>query len=101
MKVKRVKFIIDGDDAHFNHLYKLLNSTENVLEYRDEIVKTIAKIVNETDKTLFTQLGQSKENITFFVSITDDDEAEELENQSVSQMTQSNLANDFLKHYDS
>lgn len=32
--------------------------------------------------------------------MTDDDEAEELENQSVVLMTESSLASEFLKRYD-
>lgn len=89
-----------GDGGHFNHLYKLLNSTENVIQYRNEIVKTIAKVVNEANNELFSQFGQSKEKITFFISMTDDDGAIELENQSVVLMTNPDLANEFLERYD-
>jgi hypothetical protein len=86
-------------DGHFNHLYKLLNTTKNVHEYQNEIVKTVAKVVNETDTAFFSKFGQSKEDITFFMSITDDDGADELENRSVVLMTSEKLADEFLGRY--
>lgn len=86
-------------NAHFNHIYKLLNSTENVSDYKDKIVEIIAKTVLSTDSEVFKQYGQLKEDITFFVSMTDDDMAEELENQSVIKMTPKDLAKDFLMRY--
>ncbi|MDP1512749.1 DUF4303 domain-containing protein [Paenibacillus sp. CMAA1739] len=76
-----------------------LYATDNVLAYKDEMIKIMAKVVKATDEILFTQFGQSKEDITFFVSMTDDDMAEELENQSVIQMTNAKLVDGFLRRY--
>ncbi len=76
-----------------------LYATDNVLAYKDEMINIMAKVVKETDEVLFTQFGQSKEDITFFVSMTDDDMAEELENQSVIQMTNAKLVDGFLRRY--
>ncbi|ADM70117.2 hypothetical protein PPE_02284 [Paenibacillus polymyxa E681] len=69
------------------------------IDYKDEMIKIMAKIVKETDDVLFNQFGQSKEDIIFFVSMTDDDMAEELENQSVIQMTNAKLVDGFLHRY--
>ncbi|WP_328802633.1 DUF4303 domain-containing protein [Paenibacillus sp. LX16] len=88
-----------GDTTHFNHISKFLYATENVLDYKDEMIKIMAKVVKETDDVLFDQFGQSKEDIIFFVSMTDDDMAEKLENQSVIQMTNAKLVDDFLHRY--
>nr|WP_301291428.1 DUF4303 domain-containing protein [Paenibacillus xylanexedens] len=86
-----------GEDTHFNHISRLLYATEEVQEYKDEIIRIIAKVVNETADDVFAQYGQAKADITFFVSLTDDDLAEEIENQSVHQMTVPSLASKFLK----
>lgn len=88
-----------GDATHFNHISRFLYATENVSDYRDEMVKIIAKVVLETDDALLTQYGQSKEDIIFFMSMTDDDQAEELENQSAAQMTNPQLVSSFLQRY--
>jgi hypothetical protein len=88
------------DSGDFNNISKLMNTTKNVHEHSDDIVKIIAKVVNETDGSLFAQFGQSKEDTTFFVSLSDDDGAEELENQSVVLMTTPKLSGEFLKRYD-
>ncbi|OBA04449.1 hypothetical protein A9P44_17990 [Paenibacillus polymyxa] len=88
-----------GDTTHLNHISKFLYATDNVLDYKDEMIKIMAKVVIGTDDVLFTQFGQSKEDITFFVSMTDDDMAEELENQSVIQMTNAKLVDGFLRRY--
>ncbi|WP_433746646.1 DUF4303 domain-containing protein [Paenibacillus amylolyticus] len=89
-----------GEDTHFNHISRLLYATEEVREYKDEIIRIIAKVVNETADDVFAQYGQIKADITFFVSLTDDDLAEEIENQSVHQMTVPGLVSTFLKRYD-
>lgn len=88
-----------GDATHLNHISKFLYATENVLDHKDEMIKIMAKVVNETDDALFNQFGQSKEDIIFFVSMTDDDMAEELEDQSVIQMTNAKLVDGFLHRY--
>ncbi|MGG4217968.1 DUF4303 domain-containing protein [Paenibacillus jamilae] len=88
-----------GDTTHLNHISKLLYATENVLDYKDEMIKIMAKVVKETDDVLFNQFSQSKEDIIFFVSMTDDDMAEELEDQSVIQMTNAKLVDGFLYRY--
>ncbi|WP_025685689.1 DUF4303 domain-containing protein [Paenibacillus maysiensis] len=88
-----------GDTTHLNHISKFLYATENVFDYKDEMIKIMAKVVKETDDVLFSQFGQSKEDIIFFVSMTDDDMAEELENQSVIQMTNAKLVDGFLHRY--
>lgn len=89
-----------GEDTHFNHISRLLYATEEVQEYKEEIIRIIAKVVNETADDVFARYGQAKADITFFVSLTDDDLAEEIENQSVNQMTVLSLASKFLKRYD-
>ncbi|OMF65042.1 DUF4303 domain-containing protein [Paenibacillus sp. FSL R5-0766] len=89
-----------GEDTHFNHISRLLYGTEEVQKHKDEIIRIIAKVVNETVDDVFARYGQTKADITFFVSLTDDDLAEEIENQSVHQMTVSSLASKFLKRYD-
>ncbi|SCW62352.1 protein of unknown function [Paenibacillus tianmuensis] len=89
-----------GDESHFNHISKLLYAVENAYDYKDQLVAIIARVVQETDEAIFTQYGQSKENIVFFVSMTDDEMAEELENETVVLMTKPELAADFLKRYD-
>ncbi|MEK4077076.1 DUF4303 domain-containing protein [Paenibacillus sp. FSL M7-0656] len=89
-----------GEDTHFNHISRLLYVTEEVQEYKDEIIRIIAKVVNETADDVFARYGQAKADITFFVSLTDDDLAEEIENQSVHHMTVPSLASKFLKRYD-
>ncbi|MDR6719647.1 DUF4303 domain-containing protein [Paenibacillus sp. 2003] len=89
-----------GEDTHFNHISRLLYATEEVQEYKDEIIRIIAKVVNETADDVFARYGQAKADITFFVSLTDDDLAEEIENQSVHQMTVPSLASEFLKRYE-
>ncbi|APO47460.1 hypothetical protein BS614_27735 [Paenibacillus xylanexedens] len=89
-----------GEDTHFNHISRLLYATEEVQEYKDGIIRIIAKVVNETVDDVFARYGQAKADITFFVSLTDDDLAEEIENQSVHQMTVPSLASKFLKRYD-
>ncbi|WP_091020913.1 DUF4303 domain-containing protein [Paenibacillus amylolyticus] len=89
-----------GEDTHFNHISRLLYATEEVQKYKDEIIRIIAKVVNETTDDVFTRYGQTKADITFFVSLTDDDLAEEIENQSVHQMTVPGLVSTFLKRYD-
>lgn len=78
----------------------MLYATEEVQEYKDEIIRIIAKVVNETADDVFARYGQAKADITFFVSLTDDDLAEEIENQSVHHMTVPSLASKFLKRYD-
>ncbi|PPQ48531.1 hypothetical protein C5G87_11855 [Paenibacillus peoriae] len=88
-----------GDTTHLNHISKFLYATENVFDYKDKMIKIMSKVVKETDDVLFNQFGQSKEDIIFFVSMTDDDMAEELENQSVIQMTNAKLVDDFLHRY--
>ncbi|WFR64799.1 DUF4303 domain-containing protein [Paenibacillus amylolyticus] len=89
-----------GEDTHFNHISRLLYATEAVQEYKDEIIRIIAKVVNETTDDVFARYGQSKADITFFVSLTDDDLAEGIENQSVHQMTVPGLVSTFLERYD-
>lgn len=89
-----------GDDTHFNHISRLLYATEDVYQYKDDIIRIIAKVVNETADEVFARYGQTKADITFFVSLTDDELAEDTENQSVRQMTVPGLANEFLKRYD-
>ncbi|WP_340028502.1 DUF4303 domain-containing protein [Paenibacillus sp. FSL H7-0940] len=89
-----------GEDTHFNHISRLLYATEDVQKYKDEIIRIIAKVVNETTGDVFARYGQAKADITFFVSLTDDDLAEEIENQSVHLMTVPSLASKFLKRYD-
>ncbi|MDQ0660612.1 DUF4303 domain-containing protein [Paenibacillus sp. W2I17] len=89
-----------GEETHFNHISRLLYATEEVQGYKDEIIRIIAKVVNETADDVFARYGQAKADITFFVSLTDDDLAEEIENQSVHQMTVPSLASKFLKRYD-
>ncbi|WP_433707373.1 DUF4303 domain-containing protein [Paenibacillus illinoisensis] len=89
-----------GEDTHFNHISRLLYAAEDVQHYKDEMIQIIAKVVSETPDEVFARYGQSKADITFFISMTDDDEAEELENQSVVLMTESSLASEFLKRYD-
>ncbi|MGG4400973.1 DUF4303 domain-containing protein [Paenibacillus amylolyticus] len=89
-----------GEDTHFNHISRLLYATEDVQKYKDEIIRIIAKVVNETADDVFARYGQTKADITFFVSLTDDDLAEEIENQSVHHMTLLSLASKFLKRYD-
>lgn len=89
-----------GEDTHFNHISRLLYGTEEVQKHKDEIMRIIAKVVNETADDVFARYGQAKADITFFVSLTDDDLAEEIENQSVHQMTVPSLASKFLKRYD-
>ncbi|MNW27863.1 hypothetical protein D3C74_46700 [compost metagenome] len=88
-----------GDATHFNHISRFLYATENVSDYKEEMVKIMAKVVQETDDAMLAQYGQSKEDIIFFVSMTDDELAEELENQSVVQMTNPQLVNAFLQRY--
>jgi hypothetical protein len=95
-------------EGHLNNTSELLDSaaakftledftfSEDVHEFREKIVKSIVKVVNETDKSLFSRFGQSKEDITFFISIMDDEGAEELENRSVVLMTSCELSNEFL-----
>lgn len=56
-----------------NHISKFLYATENVFDYKDEMIKIMVKVVKETDDVLFNQFGQAKEDIIFFVSMTDDD----------------------------
>lgn len=89
-----------GEDTHFNHISRLLYATEEVREYKNEIIRIIAKVVNETADDVFARYGQTKADITFFVSLTDDDLAEEIENQSVHQMTVPGLVSTFLERYD-
>ncbi|MGE6574481.1 DUF4303 domain-containing protein [Paenibacillus xylanexedens] len=89
-----------GEDTHFNHISRLLYATEEVQQYKNEIIRIIAKVVNETADDVFARYGQAKADITFFVSLTDDDLAEEIENQSVHQMTVPSLTSKFLKRYD-
>lgn len=88
-----------GDATHFNHISRFLYATENVSDYKDELVKIIAKVVRKTDDALLTQYRQSKEDMIFFVSMTDDEQAEELENQSVAQMTNPQLVSAFFQRY--
>ncbi len=69
------------------------------LTIKMKMIKIMSKVVKETDDVLFNQFGQSKEDIIFFVSMTDDDMAKELENQSVIQMTNAKLVDGFLHRY--
>ncbi|WP_339224878.1 DUF4303 domain-containing protein [Paenibacillus sp. FSL H8-0332] len=62
-----------GEHSHFNHISRFLYAEDNVYQYKDEMVKIIAKVVNETKDDLFTKYNQTKEDITFFVSMTDDE----------------------------
>ncbi|MEK5465673.1 DUF4303 domain-containing protein [Paenibacillus sp. FSL R7-0210] len=89
-----------GEHSHFNHISRFLYAEDNVYQYKDEMVKIIAKVVNETKDDLFTKYNQTKEDITFFVSMTDDELAEELENESVALMTNPELVSEFLARYD-
>lgn len=89
-----------GEESHFNHISRLLYATEHTYQYKDEMVNILAKVVRETNEELFAQYGQVKEDITFFVSMTDDELAEELENQSVALMTNPALIPSFLARYD-
>ncbi|PQP80851.1 hypothetical protein C0Q44_24175 [Paenibacillus sp. PCH8] len=89
-----------GEDTHFNHISRLLYATEEVQKYKDEIIRIIAEVVNETADDVFARYGQVKGDITFFISMTDDDMAEDIENQSVQQMTADSLVSGFLTRYD-
>lgn len=89
-----------GEHSHFNHISRFLYAQDNVYQYKDEMVKIIAKVVNETKGDIFTKYNQTKEDITFFISMTDDELAEELENESVALMTNPVLVPAFLTRYD-
>lgn len=89
-----------GGDTHFNGISEFLRETDQAFHFRDDLIKIMAKAVNETEDELFGQFGQRKENIVFFVSMTDDDSAEELENQSVVQMTEAKRAAEFMRRYE-
>ncbi|CAH1205890.1 DUF4303 domain-containing protein [Paenibacillus sp. JJ-223] len=89
-----------GDDTHFNDISKLLYAVENAYDYKDQLIEIIARVVQETEPSVFAEYGQSKEDIVFFVSMTDDDQAEELENESVALMTRPELIEGFLKRYE-
>lgn len=84
----------------FQSYQPFLYAQDNVYQYKDEMVKIIAKVVNETKDDIFTKYNQTKEDITFFVSMTDDELAEELENESVALMTNHKLVPEFLARYD-
>ncbi|MEK5032405.1 DUF4303 domain-containing protein [Paenibacillus sp. FSL R7-0302] len=89
-----------GEHSHFNHISRFLYAEDNVYQYKDEMVNIIAKVVNETKDDVFTKYNQTKEDITFFVSMTDDELAEELENESVALMTNPELVPEFMARYD-
>ncbi|MNJ37255.1 hypothetical protein D3C77_320660 [compost metagenome] len=88
-----------GQESHFNHISRFLYATEDTYQYKEEMVNILAKVVKETNNEFFAQYEQVKENITFFVSMTDDELAEELENQSVVLMTSPALVPSFLARY--
>ncbi|MDO3412446.1 DUF4303 domain-containing protein [Saccharibacillus sp. CPCC 101409] len=89
-----------GDETHFNGISDVMYEAENAYDHKDAIVSIIAGVVRDTDESVFRAYGQSKADIVFFVSMTDDDEAEALENETVVQMTDAELAKNFLKRYD-
>lgn len=88
-----------GDQSHFNHISRFLYAQDNVYQYKDEMVKIMANVVKETTDELFLKYNQNKEDITFFVSMTDDELAEELENESVALMSNPELVSPFLARY--
>ncbi|MEJ8304014.1 DUF4303 domain-containing protein [Saccharibacillus sacchari] len=89
-----------GEDTHLNGISDILQEIDNAYDYKYRIIEIIVQVLRDTDEAVFRQYGQSKTDIVFFVSITDDDEAERLENETVVQMTEAKLAASFLKRYD-
>lgn len=89
-----------GGDTHLNGISNILQGIDNAYDHKGEIIEIIVQVVRDTDEALFRQYGQSKTDIVFFVSMTDDDEAEQLENETVVRMTEAKLAASFLKRYD-
>lgn len=90
-----------GEDTHFNDISQLLYSVENAADYKDQMIDVMTRVLQETDDAIFARYGQTKSDIVFFLSMTDDDEAESLENETVVRMTRPELAADFLKRYES
>ena len=89
-----------GGDTHLNGISDILQDIDNAYDYKDQIIEIIVQVVRDTDEAVFRKYGQSKADIVFFVSMTDDDEALALENETVVQMTQAELAESFLKRYE-
>ncbi|MFD2877898.1 hypothetical protein ACFTAO_20870 [Paenibacillus rhizoplanae] len=60
--------------------------------------KSLPRLLMKPRKIYSQKYNQTKEDITFFVSMTDDGLAEELENESVALMTNPQWVPDFFWH---
>lgn len=89
-----------GEDTHLNGISNILQDIDNAYDYKDRIIEIIVQVVRDTDEAVFRKYGQFKTDIVFFISMTDDDEAEQLENETVVRMTEAELAASFLKRYE-
>ncbi|MGY3778825.1 DUF4303 domain-containing protein [Isobaculum melis] len=71
------------------------NKQAFIAAFIDAITEGVLAIPDE----VFTSNQQNKETITFFISISDNDYAETIENESAKRMNHQELANHFIQRF--
>ena len=93
-----------GDD-HFDATYKLLNSgkrddADDDRGYRafaNKVIGSMVGALRELDEAGFFGSGKERERVTLFVTVSDADAAEKIENESAKQLNPPTVAKRFVK----
>jgi hypothetical protein len=90
---------------HFDAACKLLNSdkrddTDDDRGYRafaNKVIGSMVGALRELDEAGFFGTGDDRERVTVFVTVSDSDAAEQIENQSAKQLNPAAVAKRFAK----
>ncbi len=95
----------DDDNSELAKISELLYENSESDEYDDEEYEENQKLFFETVTSAFKHLieekvfGEYSEKITYFISMSDDDRAEEIENNSAKLLNSPNIYETFLNRY--
>lgn len=92
----------DGNKSQLNEISKLLFKHDEETEYDEEEYEESQQLFLETVTSAFKRLieenvfGEYSKEITYFISMSDDERAEEIENQSAGELNSRELYEAFL-----
>jgi len=81
----------DAGDADDEAAYRALGNT---------VIGSMVNALNDLDQSGFFGAGAEREKVTLFVSVSDSDAAESIENESAKQLNPPAVAERFIKRYE-
>jgi hypothetical protein len=94
-------------DGHFDATYKLLNSNKRddadddrgYRAFANKVIGSMVAALRELDQAGFFGRGEDRERVTLFVSVSDSDAAEQIENASAKELNPPAVSKRFAKRY--